>query len=272
MAIINTEYFSFALKGSTRLTALLPIDQHANMSLPLYYVAHPWPTLYLLHGIFGGCNDWLRKSSIEALSFEYGVAVVMPEGGNLFYLDNKTTGVYCGEMIGKELIEVTRKMFNISIRREDTAIGGLSMGGYGAIRNGLKYHDTFGAIMAFSSAMIVEAYGAGEIEKLALASLPKAYYNHIFGPEHEMNGSDKDPIVLAKNCLKTNNNPRLYIACGTEDSLYQANVNYHEALKRIDYPHEWQTSHGAHDFDFWDRAVTAAMAWWRTGKGSLDNN
>ena len=31
-----------------------------------------------------------------------------------------------------------------------------SMGGYGSIRNGLKYHDTFGYIAGLSSAMILE--------------------------------------------------------------------------------------------------------------------
>lgn len=269
MAIINTEYSSFALKGSTKLSVVLPVDPPMDMIHPPSYKQGPWSTLYLLHGIFGGSNDWLRKSNIEALSLQYGIAVVMPYGGNLFYLDNETTGVRYGEMIGKELIEVTRKMFNLSTKREDTAIGGLSMGGYGAIRNGLKYHDTFGAIMAFSSALIVEAYGAGEIDELALASVPKSYYSHIFGPENEMEGSDKDPIALAKKCINTDNRPRLYIACGTEDSLYEANENYHEALKSIGYPHEWQFSYGAHDFDFWNRAVTAAIAWWRKGKGSL---
>ena len=61
----------------------------------------------------------------------------------------------------KELIEFTRTVFPISRERRDTTIGGLSMGGYGAIRNGLKHSDVFGNIIAFSSALLTDRLAAG---------------------------------------------------------------------------------------------------------------
>lgn len=47
-----------------------------------------------------------------------------------------------GDFIGRELVELTRKIFPLSHKREDTFIGGLSMGGYGAIPNGIEIFMT----------------------------------------------------------------------------------------------------------------------------------
>ena len=57
-----------------------------------------------------------------------------------------------------DIIEI-RYLQSKQEKKEDTFIAGLSMGGYGAIRNGLKYHDTFGYIAGLSSAMILEKMG-----------------------------------------------------------------------------------------------------------------
>lgn len=78
--------------------------------------------------------------------------MVMPSGDNAFYVDQPKGHNNYGEYIGQELVRLTRKMFPLSRKREDTFIGGLSMGGYGALRNGLKYSDTFGAVIALSGA------------------------------------------------------------------------------------------------------------------------
>ena len=73
----------------------------------------------------------------------------MPAGENSFYVDDEARGHLYGEFIGCELVEHTRQLFHLSEKREDTFIAGLSMGGYGAIRNGLKYHQTFQSYCRF---------------------------------------------------------------------------------------------------------------------------
>lgn len=265
MAILQSEYFSSAMGGFRSFTAILPIDLPPTESLPPRYAGGPWPTLYLLHGFSGSRNDWLKNSPIENLAAQYGLAVIMPDGDNRFYLDNPETGVRCGEMIGRELIEVTRGMFSLSPRREDTLIGGLSMGGYGAIRNGLKYRDTFSAILAFSSALIVNRFASGELEKHPEMGVPASYYTSVFGPREKVLGSDMDPAALAEAALKENNCPSLFLACGSEDFLFPANMELHEALSSMNYPHQWWVEPGVHNFDFWNRAISAGLSWWCSG-------
>ena len=265
MAIIHAEYFSQAMRGFRSFSAVLPIDP-PPVSGPPQFAPGPWPTLYLLHGFSGSRNDWLRNSRIEMLAAQYGIAVIMPDGDNRFYLDNPVTGENCGIMTGEELVQVTRGMFNLSDRREDTAIGGLSMGGFGAIRNGLRYGDTFGAILAFSSALITEEFADGKLAGENVMGIPPSYYPHVFGAVESFRGSEGDPVFLAENCLKNENAPRLFLACGTEDFLFENNRAYHDALLQMGYSHVWFTAPGVHDFVFWNLAAAEGISWWRSKK------
>lgn len=267
MAVIQTEYYSVSMCGFISFAAVLPVDLPPTAKLPPRYAGGPWPTLYLLHGYSGARNDWLRNSRIETLAAQYGIAVIMPEGGNRFWVDNPETGISSGRLLGEELITVTRAMFNLSDRREDTLIGGLSMGGYGAIRNGLKYHDTFSTILAFSSALITTAYANGDFDKATEMGVPSGYYRHVFGPKEQVPGSDMDPAALAGKCLGKNA-PALFMACGSEDFLFSRNLELHDALAAMGYPHEWWVEPGVHDFDFWNRAISAGLAWWDRQRNS----
>lgn len=262
MAILRSEYYSQAMRGFRSFSAVLPIDL-PPVGGPPRYESGPWPTLYLLHGYSGSRNDWLRNSKIEMLAAKHRIAVIMPDGDNRFWLDNPVTGENCGTMLGEELVQVTRGMFNLSGRREDTAVGGLSMGGFGAIRNGLKYADTFGTLMAYSSALITEEFADGKVASADAMGIPYSYYTHVFGPAETFRGSENDPVSLASRCLKAGNTPRMFLACGTEDFLFANNLAYHDALVKMGCEHVWFTAPGIHDFVFWETAAAKSIAWWR---------
>jgi len=261
MAVLTCDYFSVARKGFISLSVILPIDPPPAGMEAVQYVSGPFPTIYLLHGYSGNRNTWLYNAQVMQWAARYGYAVVMPDGTNRFYLDNEDTGERFGEFVGRELVEVTRRMFPLSTRREDTVIAGISMGGFGAIRNGLKYADTFGAIMAHSSALITDEVavmepGSGN----AIASY--AYYRHTFGEPGRVLGSDNDPKHLAQVCLRSGGPlPRLFMACGSEDFLYKQNCDYHQYLTGIGYPHAWWVRPGVHDFEFWNPSMQASMDW-----------
>ncbi|MEX1377266.1 MAG: alpha/beta hydrolase family protein [Eubacteriales bacterium] len=258
MAVLSINYYSQARKGFTSFTAILPTDPPPIENKPIEYLQGPFPTIYLLHGYSGNRLDWLMRTRIEEWAASKGYAVVMPDGANRFYLDNAVTGELYGSFVAEELVEVTRKMFPLSHKKEDTVIAGLSMGGYGALRNGLKYNDTFGAIIALSSALITDMITEMKPgDKDPIASYE--YYNHTFGELKKLPGSDKDPKHLAK--IAGENRPRIFLACGKEDFLVECNIDYHEHLESIGYAHEWWYENGVHDFDFWNKSMRAALEW-----------
>ena len=126
MALAKMDFHSNSLSRIVCFNILLPDglsnEQKSRMK-----------TLYLLHGYCGNHNDWLVYSRISELSTKYNLAVVMPSGENSFYVDGIGEGRYFGQYIGKELVEYTRMVFGLSMKQKDTFIGGLSMGGFGAL-------------------------------------------------------------------------------------------------------------------------------------------
>lgn len=261
MAVLTVNFYSRARVGFQSFTAILPIDPPPAGETPLAYAKGPWPTLYLLHGFSGNHNDWLLRSDIEAWAGQRGWAVIMPDGANRFYLDNPDIGEFYGSYVGQELVEVTRAMFPLSRERKDTAIGGLSMGGFGAIRNGLFYADTFGSIIALSSALITREVAAMTPEGGGNFMAPYGYFRHTFGEPGSLLGSDRDPEHLAKQRLAEGNAPRIFLACGQEDFLFAENTAFHNYLNEIGYAHEWWARSGVHDFAFWNQATPVGMDW-----------
>ena len=144
MAYLQINFLSESLCRQTILNAVVPVG------------GKPFKTLYLLHGLYGNCMDWLANTRIAYWAEARNLAVIMPSADNSFYTDNEKSFAMYGEFFGRELVDVTRELLPLSHRREDTFIAGLSMGGYGAIRTGLKYHKTFGAIAGLSSALITD--------------------------------------------------------------------------------------------------------------------
>lgn len=261
MATLQMDFFSTSLRRITEMSVILPVEKPNLHGMGKEDMDKPLKTLYLLHGYSGRNRDWLYGSRIEELAREFNVAVVMPSGENGFYLDEPIKGDYYEKLICEEIIELTRRAFPLSRLREDTVIGGLSMGGYGAMRNGLKRSDVFGAIFAFSSALITD-----EMAKLPEGQdtpmAPYSYYRHVFGDLSALKGSDKDPKALAKKLVDERQElPKIYMACGTEDFLLDRNRDFHRCLTELGVSHEYVESPGVHNWAFWDEYIEKAMLW-----------
>lgn len=261
MATFHIDFFASALKRSAPVTALLPIEKTDIPGMQPVDKSKPFKTVYLLHGYSGGNNDWLNGSRISALSRMFNVAVIMPSCNNSFYLDDEIRGEYFEKYISEELVGLTRAVFPLSKEREDTTIAGLSMGGYGAIRNGLKHSDVFGNIFAFSSALITDEVAAMK-EGVGNSIAPYSYYRHVFGEPAKVLGSDNDPKALAKKLASGNGPiPNIFMACGTEDFLIEQNRDFSRCLLDNKIDHEYRESAGVHDWRFWDEYIEKAMIW-----------
>ena len=126
MAFLQVNLMSESLMRTVMVNVILPVDKiPAPGALPRQN--KPYKTLYLLHGLIGSHIDWVNGTRIQRYAEENDLVVVMPSGYNAFYLDYPNSHDYYGEFVGKELVELTRKMFPLSDKREDTFIGGLSM-------------------------------------------------------------------------------------------------------------------------------------------------
>ena len=214
MAVFDITLFSNMLHRQVPLTAILPVEELMIPGFPVTDKSKPFRSLYLLHGFSGTHTDWLRGSRIEQLAMMHNIAVFCPSGENSFYLDDTDRDALYEQYICKELIDFTRRVFPLSREPKDTYVGGLSMGGYGAIFSGLKHPEVFGSIIALSSALITDGI-ADIINQPDNPIARPSYYIHTFGQPETIKGGDADPKTLASKVLASGGPiPSLYMACG----------------------------------------------------------
>ncbi len=252
MALIHADFRSATLKRTVSMNVILPVEKFRG----------PYPTLYLLHGLTDNCNGWLSYSRIRFWAEESGLAVVMPSGENSFYMDvlvkDGCLGDF-GEYIGRELVDVTREMFPLSRKREDTFLAGLSMGGFGACRNALKYCETFGKAAVLSGALHFYEYPVSWVETQGntIGELKN------FGDLEETRHSDRNPRYLIEAIRKdpARRFPAFYVACGLQDALLEANRSIAGALAEAGADVTYEEGEGGHDWEFWDTYIRHVLKW-----------
>ncbi len=246
MSILRANIFSKELSRTVNISVVLPVENEIPED--------GFKTLYLLNGYMGDDLDWIHGTRIKRLAEANNIAVIMPAGENGFYVDDKRGRRNYSKFIGVELVDITRKMFNLSSKREDTMIAGLSMGGYGAMNNGLKYNQTFGVIGAFSMALV------NELAVVEDSVSKPDFIEQIFGTKlDKIIDTDNDPRYLLKQIKGSI--PKIYMACGTEDFVYECNQIMHNSLNEYRINHTYITEPGNHDWDFWDRHIEQFINW-----------
>ena len=258
MALLQCNFFSQALMRTVPIQVVLPTDKTLGPGGPA--AQGPFKTLYLLHGIFGNDTDWVCGTRVQSWAQDRNLAVVMPSGDNSFYVDNPKASAYYGRFIGQELVDFTRRSFPLSTRREDTFLGGLSMGGFGAIVNGLQHPQTFGAVAALSSALILDSM-LEHTQYTDFLMTNKGYYESVFGELSQVRGGVNDYDALAEKVAKEPVRPKFYLACGTEDGLLGVNRQFRDHLLRLGYDVTYEEGPGVHDWYFWDEYILKALNW-----------
>ena len=214
--------------------------------------------LFLLHGLTGTDTDWLYGGLAQEMAIQYNLNVFMPTTGNSFYVDKGYPGANWNEYIGKELPEYIAKTFNVEFTRENTIIGGLSMGGYGALHTAFAYPERFGACIALSSALIIHEYAA--IAAHDRGVVPREMMADIFGDPSKVEASDLNPetqfLKLKKAGVKI---PRVYLACGTEDALIGHNRAFAEFLTAHGADLIFDEGSGAHNWRFWNKYLDTGL-------------
>lgn len=152
MALLHVDFYSHVLMMEMEMDVILPEQTEGQIGMEGCGGGEKWKTLYLLHGMSDDHTIWQRRTSIERYAADKGIAVVMPTTHLGWYTD-KAFGLKYFTFIADELPKVCRQMFpRMSDRREDTFAAGLSMGGYGALKCGLRAPEVFSKVASLSGA------------------------------------------------------------------------------------------------------------------------
>ncbi len=256
MANLTFDFRSTVLGKETKMNVILP----DNADVP----RRGWKTLYLLHGWSDNYQTWMSQTSIERYAQKRHLAVVMPDGEFSFYND-MADGLKYFTFISEEVPAVAAKYFRCSTRREDTYIGGLSMGGLGALSIGLSRPENYAGIIVLSSAnwpnnMFHEQYDSGRMPEPWYRSM-RRIYGDVFP---NLEGTEYDCFVKADRVVANGGPfPVLYHYCGLEetDLLRHSYIMKERFLSYEGNPFRYtlSTYHGVHNWDAWDAVICEAM-------------
>lgn len=254
------EFHAQTIMQHANFSFVLPNDVEMEEVFDKSHYERDTMNLILLHGLTGTDTDWLYGGVAQEMAIQYNINVFMPTTGNSFYLNKSYSGADYADFIAKELPAYIRQTFGIRMKRENTIIGGLSMGGYGAIRTALAYPNKFFACIGLSGAMhlkeIAEDMAEGRDGLMSVGML-----RSIFGEPEKLRGSDKDPEYLYSRLKKSGKIiPKIYFACGTEDSLVTANRRFRDFLEANDADFVYEEGPGAHNWTFWNKYINKGLA------------
>ncbi len=251
MAFFDCHFFSETLALSVSAHVLLPQTAGKNHALH--------PVLFLLHGLSDDHTMWLRRTSIERYAAARNLAVVMPAVGRSYYQD-MASGPRYWTFLSEELPALMRQFFPLSAERADHFAAGLSMGGYGALRLALAHPEKFAAVASFSGAL---DYVRSLRESGKTGSrICQAEWDGIAGIGANAADTTSDLYFLAeKIATDRREKPAIRLCCGTEDDLLSDSRAFHDHLDAVGWPHHYEESAGAHDWNYWDQQIKRAIAW-----------
>ena len=112
------------------------------------------------------------------------------------------------------------------------------MGGYGALKLGLAKPESFAAVASLSGAVSLSSTSFGELLKVR----KRSYWEGIFGPLDQIEGSIHDPLYLLQQLVESQTEmPQFYLCCGEQDMLLSANQQMAQALEQAQASYTFET-------------------------------
>lgn len=223
-----------------------------------------YPVLYLLHRWGADERQWTERLRVHEVADRLissgevpPFLIVMPQGHKSFFLNaaapegdytailesdpvffkDALTG--CGnyeDYMLEEVIPHVEATYRVLADREHRAIGGVSMGGHGALTLALRHPDLFSAVGAHSPALFEESF------------YPPWLYGDLAG------FAERDPVHLAsRRSWAAGDSPplRVYLDCGSADVLLPRVEALHRTLLEHGLAHEYHLYPGGHNNSYW---------------------
>ncbi len=252
------------LKHLVHYCVYLPAGYDAGASQRL---AQKYPVLYFLHGL--GDNEqtlfnsggWTLFDDLRRQHKMGEFLIVAPEGGRTFYINSADGSVRYSDFFLQEFIPMIETKYRISKGRNNRAISGISMGGYGALRFAFAHPEMFSAVSAQSAALITESPQDLDTAARAGAPLGKLLATVFGSPIEAPHWKENSPFVLAQRSLPALRKLAIYFNCGQDDNygFEKGAAALHEQLQKEGVKHEYHPYPGDHSLSYFLDHFTEVM-------------
>jgi enterochelin esterase-like enzyme len=215
------------------------------------------PYVILLHGVYGSHFSWLYQAGAHLVLDQMiekqiidPFILVMPSDGltgdGSGYLPHKEKNHE--KWIVDDVISAIHYHFGEISTQSLAFISGLSMGGYGALRLGMKYHKIFHGISAHSSITDLDDLQTfiDEDSRISLSD-----------------DTIKRSAIITNAVQYRKTLPPLRFDCGVNDRLIQSNRKLHQQLSDAEIGHIYQEFEGIHDYDYWTKHIADTFAYFQ---------
>lgn len=267
----SNSFYSPSVQLQLKYTAILAASYHKNKT-------EKYSVVYLLHGHTGNYTSWITYAKLPLeLATKYNCIIILPDGGNSWYVN--WTGQTDGKphkwesMLVKDLMPDVSKRYRILADKKHSAIGGLSMGGFGALAVGLKNIDLFGFVFSTAGAINFCRNIKNEMAKDTLdwnspqlwSGGDKVIDVKGFSTQQERTpqglvfktAADADVynpyLLLAKT--DTASLPFIHVDCGNRDDLQKDAFEFMQQVKAKTNRYSFITFPGEHEVPYWEQSV-----------------
>ncbi len=226
-----------------------------------------YPTLYLLHGKDGNHLEWLHdghlQATLDGLIAAGTVApmiVVMPDGGgDSWYVDFKALG---GDgdyetAIAVDLVAWIDHTYRTKPERHFRAIGGLSMGGFGALRLAFVAPFRYEAAASFSGALWAQITPQSNV-----GDRVNRIFNGAFGrPFDARRFVAENPLSLIDAVAAAKDPPAVFLTVGDNDryKLYHDTFIAFERMRGAGLDVAMRMTGGDHEWSTWAEELPSAL-------------
>lgn len=210
------------------------------------------PVVILLHGVYGSAWSWAYSGGVHLQAMEMirngtlpNMIIAMPSDGlwgdGSAYLPHHAQNFE--QWISKDVPQSLKEVLPQVSDQSAFFISGLSMGGFGALKIGVKYNHIFKAVSAHSSITALEQMSI--FTRTAISAYRQT--------------DSTEECVLATILNNKNNLPPLRFDCGDQDILTQYNRSLHDALKDHKVEHQYEEFEGGHEWSYWQKHIAKSL-------------
>jgi putative tributyrin esterase len=292
------------VRPDTTRSQALGVQKRLLVYLPPSYErerAQRYPVAFYLHGAWGAEDDWVTLGHIDRAMDSLIAAglpemiVVLPDGDDGWYttwnaLNNmavcradtrrpEPAETYCvpwpkyDEYVARELVAHVDSSYRTLAQREHRGIGGLSMGGYGAVSLALRYPDVFAAAASHSGVLSPRYAGAVPYASPTryaptVEALRSRYSPALWALMQPAFGRDttgwraRDPVVYARQLLGARERaPALFVDVGRDDPFLEQNRAFRADLRALGIRMRYAEWPGKHDWVYWRAHLPESLVW-----------
>jgi S-formylglutathione hydrolase FrmB len=237
--LLEPEFFSQALNTREKYFVYLPPGYNNSDTR--------YPVLYLLHGLSGNKVEWLGNGMVASADQAIWsgrmtpIIIVLPQG-DLSYWVNHTNGPRWGDYLYQDMVHEVDSNYRTLSDAKHRAIGGLSMGGWGALYQAFTHPDVFGAAGGHAPSL--------RGDDGSLNFLPRGNAFKKF-----------DPVSLSSSAQGINN-LRVWIDVDDKDPWKDQDNKIHQTLLNRKVSNDFNIFPGKHGGSYWHDHVADYLNWY----------